>query len=563
MWRSLLLLILLPVALWAGPADVPVLFSNTTNTVPGQSLFVLGNIPQLGEWDPVRAVKLVPSNCNLATCQWAAVIGIPAGTSYEYKFVKRDDCALCYSNAANILYESGANRTGSVPAGPPAPWPGKTIFYYSGWSSVSILYSNTATSNFVAQAMVPVSNGLWRADGLNQAGELNLVFLFTDNLGHYDNPDLIPNNNYATPLDACVVRNGQVYNYWPPAFVSTNRVETFSITPNNGLPGRTIRVYLPRGYNENTMKRYPVLYMHDGQNLFLNMGQFGSWHADTNANNLIRFGRMRETIIVGVDNSNERLREYTPPGCTPPFGGTSLGAQYTDFLINQLKPLIDATYRTLTNADNTGVAGSSMGGLISAHLGWEQSLTFHKIGAFSSSFQVCQPITVATKRPIRIYLDSGNKDTSMSTLEADTDGLLDTFSERDKLIVDGYVFNNDLDHTIGYGHWHNEQWWDVRSPRCFTFLFPTSDEPNTVLPAPRITNFQLAGPSNLVTWTSYRLRSYAVEGATNPSFISGMTWSNLATLPAETRPWNYPTLGVTNAFYFLRVRENAVPDWPN
>ena len=548
-----------------GPTDVAVLFTNALITAIGTSVFVVGSVPQLGNWDPTRAMKAVASNCAGQTCQWSVTVGIPEGASYEYKFVKRDDCALCYSNAANILYEPGANRTGTVTAGPPAPFAGKTvIFYTSSWSSVSILYSNTATSNFVVKAMQPVSNGLWRADGLNQAGESKLAFVFTDNLGHYDNPDGISGNNYETPLDACVVRGGQVFNYWPPAIVSTNRVETFPITPNNGLAARTIRVYLPRGYNENTTKRYPVLYMHDGQNLFLNMGQFGSWHADTNANNLIRFGKMRETIIVGVDNNGtDRLREYTPPSCTPPGGGSSLGAQYTDFLINQLKPQIDATYRTLTNADNTGVAGSSMGGLISAYLGWEQSATFRKIGAFSSSFQVCQPITVATKRPIRVYLDSGNKDTSTSTLEADTDGLLDTVSERDKLIVDGYVFNNDLDHTIGYGHWHNEQWWDVRSPRCFTFLFPTSDEPNTVLPAPRITNFQPAGPSNLVTWTSYRLRSYAMEGATNPSFISGMTWSNLATLPAETRPWNYPTLGVSNVFHFLRVRENAVPDWPN
>src|SRR6185503_2559101 len=108
-------------------------------------------------------------------------------------------------------------------------------------------------------------------------------------------------------------------------------------------------------------KRYPVLYMHDGQNLFLNMGGFGSWHADTNANNLIRYGKMRETIIVGVDNTDDRLREYTPPTCNPPEGGDSLGANYAALLIQELKPMIDATYRTRPDADNTGVLGSSMG----------------------------------------------------------------------------------------------------------------------------------------------------------------------------------------------------------
>ena len=226
------------------------------------------------------------------------------------------------------------------------------------------------------QPMVSVSNGLWRVDGINQAGEKNLVFVFTDNQGNYDNPDGIGGYNYETPLDAFVVRNGQVYNYWPPASVSTNRIVTFSITPTNGLAARTIRVYLPRGFNENTAKRYPVLYMHDGQNLFLNMGAFGSWHADTNAQNLIRFGRMRETIIVGVDNSSDRFCEYGPPGC--PYSqcssGNLKGDKYASFLADQLKSHIDNTYsitadRTLADADNTGVLGSSLGGLISAYIG--------------------------------------------------------------------------------------------------------------------------------------------------------------------------------------------------
>jgi hypothetical protein len=139
--------------------------------------------------------------------------------------------------------------------------------------------------------------------------------------------------------------------------------------------------------------------------------------------------------------------------------------------------------------------------------------------------------------------------------------------ERDNLMQNGYAFNLDLDHTIGYGHWHSEQWWDVRSPRCFTFLFPASDEANTVLDTatpPRITNLQLAGPSNVVTWTSYRLRTYAVQGVTNVQYASTMTWSDLfiTTMP-EPLLWNSPNVGVSNLFHFLRVRELSVPNWPN
>ncbi len=566
MVRKIFFFFLLTAALagkgWAGPADVPVAFTNTQSTAFGQSVFVLGSIPQLGNWDPTRAIKMRAISCNGSTCTWALAVALPEGASYEFKYVVRSDCATCYSDAGNIIYESGANRTGNVPAGVTAPFSGKTAFYYSGWSSVSILYSNTTSASFVVQPMLQVSNGLWRADGLNRAGESNLVFVFTDNQGHYDNPDGIGGLNYETPLDAFVVRNGQVYNYWPPAFVSTNRVETFSIGSTN-VTGRTIRVYLPRGYNENTTKRYPVLYMHDGQNLFLNMGNFGSWHSDTNANNLIRFAKMRETIIVGVDNSSDRFCEYAPPGCTYSQCGSPRGDKYAAFLVSELKPVIDANYRTLTGAEDTGIMGSSLGGLISLYLGWQFPSTYHRIGAMSSSVEICLPVPAPdTKRPIRVYLDSGDRDTQGSV--GSSDDLSSSLDERDNLLENGHALNIDLDHTIGYGHWHNELWWDARTPRCFTFLFPTSDEPNTVLDTaypPRITSFALGGASNAITWTSFRLRNYVVEGATNATFSSSMTWSNLFSLPTETLRWNYPGTAIPNSFRFLRVRESVVSNW--
>jgi predicted alpha/beta superfamily hydrolase len=428
--------------------------------------------------------------------------------------------------------------------------------------------------------MIPVGPGrsggeqIWRADGVNHAGETNLQFAFytvVAGTNVYDNAGQ-PGIDYRTPLDACVVQDGQVYNYWPPAFVSTNRVVTFSITPTNGLAGRTIRVYLPRGFNENATKHYPVLYLHDGQNLFLGMtGLSGfSWNADTTAASLIRFGRMRETIIVGVDNSSDRFCEYAPSGCTYSQCSTPRGDKYVSFLADQLKPYIDNTYsitaaRTLPDADNTGGLGSSLGGLISAYMGWQHSGVYHKIGCMSSSFDICFPISTGTNFPVRVYLDSGNMDTQSSV--GSSDDLLATVGERDNLILDGHVFNVDLDHTIGYGQWHSEQWWAVRLPRCYLFLFPTSDEPNTVLDAatpPQITGLQPMGPSNVVTWTSFRLRTYEVQGATDLQYSSSMTWSDLFATPLpEPLLWNYPSAGVSNIFNFLRVRELSVPNWPN
>jgi hypothetical protein len=291
-----------------------------------------------------------------------------------------------------------------------------------------------------------------------------------------------------------------------------------------------------------------------------------SWGADTSAATLVRFGKMRETIIVGVDSSADRNCEYSPPepactnACTTPHG-----SQYTSLLIDMVKPMIDAQYRTLPDADDTGILGSSLGGLISAYMGWARSDIYHKVGGMSSSFWDCFPISTGTSFPIRVYLDSGNMDAQGTV--GSSDSLLNTVGERDNLINDGYVFNINLDHTIGYGHWHSEQWWRIRLPRCLTFLFPTSDEPDTVLDAaspPRITNFQLLGPSNVVTWTTFKARTYSLQGSTNQEFSNSMNWSNVFTTPLpESLPWNYINAGATNAFQFFRVLEYPVPNWPN
>jgi enterochelin esterase-like enzyme len=561
----------------AGPADVPVSFTDAPVTSFGTSVFVVGSIPQLGNWSVTSSIKLVPTGCVGQTCQWFVNVGIPQGSSYQYKFIQRADCATCYSNAANVSTLPASTNSSATAAGPPAPWPGKTVFYFSSWSNVSLLYSNT-TFGFTNEPMIAIGPGrtnlfpgerLWRADGANHAGDTNLHFLFytvVAGTNVYDNAGL-PGTDYESPLDACVVQDGQVYNYWPPSFVGTNQVITFSITPTNGLASRTVRVYLPRGYNENTAKRYPVLYMHDGQNLFLGMtGLSGySWGADTNAANLIRFGRMRETIIVGVDNSSDRFCEYAPPTCSYSECSSPVGDKYVSFLADQLKPVIDSQYRTLTDPDDTGALGSSLGGLISAYMGWQRSATYHKIGCMSSSFDICSPMTTGTNFPVRVYLDSGNYD-SQGTVGS-SDDLTYTVGERDNLINDGHIFNIDLDHTIGYGQWHSEQWWAVRLPRCFTFLFPTSDEPDTVLDKatpPQITSFQLMGPSNVVTWTSFRLRTYIVQGVTDAQYSTSMTWSNLVTTAApEPLLWDYPSAGVSNNFNFLRVYELSVTNWPN
>ncbi|HTW95787.1 MAG TPA: alpha/beta hydrolase-fold protein, partial [Tepidisphaeraceae bacterium] len=127
---------------------------------------------------------------------------------------------------------------------------------------------------------------------------------------------------------------------------------------------RTLIVYLPPDYESNSGRRYPVLYMQDGQNLFDASTAFAGveWRVDETAEDLIKSGRIAPVIIVGIYNSPDRTAEFTPFDKTP-AGVDGLGRQYGDFLVKEVKPMIDRTYRTKPDRADTAIAGSSMGGL--------------------------------------------------------------------------------------------------------------------------------------------------------------------------------------------------------
>lgn len=147
---------------------------------------------------------------------------------------------------------------------------------------------------------------------------------------------------------------------------------------------RKIWIYLPEGY-ESGNRQYPVLYMHDGQNLFDEKTAFaGEWKVDEALDRMYRENGF-ELIVVAVDHGNaDRISEYTP-WPNPEYGGGE-GDKYVDFLVNTLKPYVDENYRTLPEAENTGIMGSSLGGLVSFYALLKYPGTFGKAGVFSPSF---------------------------------------------------------------------------------------------------------------------------------------------------------------------------------
>ena len=154
---------------------------------------------------------------------------------------------------------------------------------------------------------------------------------------------------------------------------------------------RRIWVYLPNDYATASAKRYPVLYMHDGQNVFDGCTSFsGEWGVDESLSQLQQQGLdATGSIVVAVDNGgNDRLNEMSPWN-NPQYGGGQ-GDQYVDFMVQTLKPYIDQNYRTLTGREFTGIAGSSMGGLISTYAALKYPQVYSKVGVFSPAYWFAQ-----------------------------------------------------------------------------------------------------------------------------------------------------------------------------
>jgi len=150
---------------------------------------------------------------------------------------------------------------------------------------------------------------------------------------------------------------------------------------------RKIWVYLPAGYS-TSKKKYPVLYMHDGQNVFDNATSYaGEWGVDEFLDSV----KLKESIVVAIDNGlNKRMNEYNPYD-SERFGKGE-GGLYVDFLVKTLKPYIEKKYRTKKCRKSRFIAGSSMGGLISLYAVLKYPRVFGGAGIFSPAFWVAPKI---------------------------------------------------------------------------------------------------------------------------------------------------------------------------
>jgi len=235
------------------------------------------------------------------------------------------------------------------------------------------------------------------------------------------------------------------------------------------MPGlgrqRTVRIYLPPGY-ETSRKRYPVLYMHDGQNLFDASTAFaGEWQVDETLNALAT-SRGLELIVVGIDNGAERRVTELTAWSTEKYGKAE-GREYVAFIVEVVKPYIDAHYRTKPGRADTAIMGSSLGGLISHYAIAEYPQVFGKAGIFSPAYWFAPPVfAYIAKHPLpqdaKVYFYAGGRE---------DEHMVDDMRRAVALVRTGGVPERNIAVRVAPEAQHNEAAWRAEFPRAVEWLF--------------------------------------------------------------------------------------------
>lgn len=342
--------------------------------------------------------------------------------------------------------------------------------------------------------------GPWRADALRltRSGEayvgsfavepgVRVEFKFTR--GSWESVEKsaageeVANRTYDVPADGSPARIEAAVARWAsaadaPATRRSTVVGTLKL--HDGFESkalgnrRTIRVWLPPGYDASPDTRYPVVYLHDGQNCFdAATSSFGTeWGFDESATRLIEAGRLRPVILVGIDNTPARRSEYTLD--VTPMGGGQAEA-YGRFVVEEVRPFIDATYRTQTGREHTYTAGSSLGGVVSLELLSRYPQLFGGAGVVSPALwwadramvKRVEAATWTVPPGTRVWLDMGTREGPPGQWGA---YVVDARRLRDALAAKGLAEGKTLAYLEAEGAEHNEAAWARRAGDVLTFL---------------------------------------------------------------------------------------------
>lgn len=265
---------------------------------------------------------------------------------------------------------------------------------------------------------------------------------------------------------------GQTVEVWPRFQGDSGRVERIDDWWSPSLQNhRPLWIYRPPSYDEQPDERFPVIYMHDGQNLFDPAYSFlgVTWQVQAALDQGAADGSVRESIVVGIGNTPDRIREYTPTDGGYGGGGASA---YLDFVVSELKPQIDQHLRTSLDRLDTAMVGSSLGGLVSACAGIWHPDVFGLVGELSPSTWWDNTVVLGMVRgtaqspvkPARVYVDSGDAgspDGSPGDDWVNTQALAQAYRDV------GWI---DVGYLLSPGDTHTESAWARRLPGALRFL---------------------------------------------------------------------------------------------
>lgn len=453
----------------------------------GQAVFVLGDLPELGGGDLLRAVRLVTTDRR----RWHVRISLPVDRDYVYRYWLRSAGRLDLGDPAN-----GAPITSELR--------GKTVRTVQGPGSKRFQVHTTLVDPLLRWRQ---DQGEFQLEPLEWIGpgrtptELRYgcrsfalgrraVELYLTSFDGTARDPVDESQTYVTPLDAFFLQDGELFTYVPAASVSPmQRAYSTPLTIYSSVLGRerNYRVMLPRGYEEHLDRRYPVLYQYDGKHMWDEIAPgYGIWDRDgTRMAGLVASGEVGELIQVAIDYLDDPIcfNVNRAEDCVSPEDTVDLGfvcgrvrgkAQlFVSFLVAELKPHIDATYRTLPDRQHTFATGYSFGGVFALYAGWEFTDRFSAIAAQSGSFWIPNfPARVVTEeRPdLRIYVDTGDLGEE-SGIFGPTMLLRNLF-----LLREGRVLERDLRFEMGFDQQHGFSSGGRRMRSMLTFLWPASRE---------------------------------------------------------------------------------------
>ncbi len=360
----------------------------------------------------------------------------------------------------------------TIPPGTPADagvWLAGDAAVLGGWSPAGLRCTPFGDGRFTAVASVPrgttlefkVTRGSWETVEKGAGGE-----------------ELANRRWSAVRSDTVRVTvaawRDQTEHATPRSHTLTGDVRTHPALHSRYVRDRQALVWLPPGYDAAVGRRYPVVYLHDGQNVFDAATSFigVEWGADETADRLVRADSIPPCILVAVANTPDRIADYTWVPDERSGGGGA--AAYARYLIEELKPSIDSTYRTLPDAAHTTVLGSSLGGIVSLWLALEHPGVFGRVGCVSPATwwagrDIVRVAAAAPHAPARVWLDIGTAEGAAS--EGDpARALADTRALRDALAARADARSMALHYEEVAGARHDERAWSARLDRILVFL---------------------------------------------------------------------------------------------